>query len=92
MQILNGHICRSMGALDFVLAVIVPFRATVEKTLALIVFRLCLDGSLLRHYRIFQEFPDIRLPPDYPVVPTGREKQEPTVFLKSADGCEVLRK
>ena len=42
--------------------------------------------------RIFQEFPGIRLPPEYPVVPTGLEKQELTVFLKSADDCKVLLK
>lgn len=40
--------------------------------------------------RLFQEFPLIRLPPNYPIVPTGQEKQELTVFLKSADGCKVL--
>lgn len=40
--------------------------------------------------RIVQEFPDIRLPPGHPVVPTGQEKQELTVFLKSADGCKVV--
>ena len=40
--------------------------------------------------RLLQEFPDIRLPPSYPIVPTGQEKQKLTVFLKSADGCKVL--
>lgn len=40
--------------------------------------------------RILQEFPTIRLPPGYPVVPTGQEKQELTVFLKSAEGCKVV--
>ncbi len=40
--------------------------------------------------RLLQEFPNIRLPPDYPTVPIGQEKQELTVFLKSADGCKVL--
>lgn len=40
--------------------------------------------------RILQEFPDIRLPPGHPVVPTGQEKQELTVFLKSAEGCKVV--
>ena len=39
---------------------------------------------------LLQKFPCIRLPPDYPVVPIGQEKQELTVFLKSADGCKVL--
>ncbi|KAL8826404.1 MAG: hypothetical protein Q9170_007415 [Blastenia crenularia] len=39
--------------------------------------------------RILQEFPNIRLPPGYPVVPTGQEKQELTIFLKSAEGCKV---
>lgn len=40
--------------------------------------------------RILQEFPDIRLPPGYPVVPTGQEKQALTVFLKSAEGCKAV--
>lgn len=40
--------------------------------------------------RILQKFPGIRLPPGHPVVPTGQEKQELTVFLKIADGCKVL--
>ncbi|KAL8805272.1 MAG: hypothetical protein Q9182_002040 [Xanthomendoza sp. 2 TL-2023] len=41
--------------------------------------------------RILQSFPDIRLPPgDPPAVPTGQEKQELTVFLKSAEGCRVV--
>ena len=42
--------------------------------------------------RILQEFPDISLPTGYPVVPTGQEKQELTVFLKSAEGCKVILK
>ncbi|KAL9593601.1 MAG: hypothetical protein Q9219_007475 [cf. Caloplaca sp. 3 TL-2023] len=40
--------------------------------------------------RIIQEFPNIRLPPGDPVVPTGQEKQELTMFLKSAEGCKVV--
>lgn len=40
--------------------------------------------------RILQAFPDIRLPPGHKVVPTGQEKQELTVFLRSADGCKVV--
>ncbi|KAL8725229.1 MAG: hypothetical protein Q9181_006492 [Wetmoreana brouardii] len=58
--------------------------------------RLCLgkDFALMEAscliVRILQEFPNIRLPPGYPVVPTGQEKQELTVFLKSADGCKVV--
>ncbi|KAL8812536.1 MAG: hypothetical protein Q9223_007267, partial [Gallowayella weberi] len=42
--------------------------------------------------RILQSFPNIRLPPDdaAAVVPTGLEKQELTVFLKSAEGCRVV--
>ena len=40
--------------------------------------------------RILQGFPDIRLPPGHKVVPTGQEKQEMTVFLRSADGCKVV--
>ncbi|KAF6240903.1 hypothetical protein HO173_000695 [Letharia columbiana] len=58
--------------------------------------RLCLgkDFALMEAscaiVRIIQTFPDIRLPPGYPVVPTGQEKQALTVFLSSADGCKVL--
>ncbi|KAL8766549.1 MAG: hypothetical protein Q9209_006692 [Squamulea sp. 1 TL-2023] len=40
--------------------------------------------------RILQEFPFIRLPEGHPVVPTGQEKQELTIFLKSAEGCKVV--
>lgn len=40
--------------------------------------------------RILQEFPDIRLPEGHPVVPTGQEKQELTIFLKSGEGCKVV--
>ncbi|KAI4144861.1 MAG: hypothetical protein LQ341_002538 [Variospora aurantia] len=58
--------------------------------------RLCLgkDFALMEAsyltVRILQEFPDIQLPPGQPVVPTGQEKQELTVFLRSADGCKVV--
>ncbi|CAO1605215.1 hypothetical protein XANCAGTX0491_008738 [Xanthoria calcicola] len=58
--------------------------------------RLCLgkDFALMEAscliVRILQEFPDIRLPPGHSIVPTGQEKQELTVFLKSADGCKVV--
>ena len=40
--------------------------------------------------RIIQRFPNLRLPPNYPVVPTGQEKQTLTIFLSSTDGCKVL--
>ena len=40
--------------------------------------------------RVLREFPRLRLPPDYPIVPTGEERQELTVFLRSADGCKVV--
>ena len=40
--------------------------------------------------RILQAFPNLRLPPDYPVVPTGQEKQNLSLFLSSADGCKVM--
>ena len=40
--------------------------------------------------RILQTFPQVRLPPGHRVVPLGQEKQELTVFLKSAEGCQVL--
>ena len=40
--------------------------------------------------RILQKFPAISLPSGYPVVPTGQEKQELTVFLRSAEGCKVV--
>ncbi|KAL8647228.1 MAG: hypothetical protein Q9226_006518 [Calogaya cf. arnoldii] len=55
--------------------------------------RLCLgkDFTLMEAscliVRILQQFPNIRLPPGHAVVPTGEEKQELTVFLRSADGC-----
>ncbi|KAL8978269.1 MAG: hypothetical protein Q9205_006108 [Flavoplaca limonia] len=58
--------------------------------------RLCLgkDFALMEAscliVRILQAFPDIRLPPGHKVVPTGQEKQELTVFLRSADGCKVV--
>jgi len=42
--------------------------------------------------RILQAFPDLRLPPGLPVVPTGQEKQALTIFLSSADGCKVVLK
>ncbi|KAL8947626.1 MAG: hypothetical protein Q9222_006113 [Ikaeria aurantiellina] len=50
-------------------------------------FALTEASCLIIH--ILQAFPDIRLPPGYPVVPTGQEKQELTVFLKCAEGCKV---
>lgn len=40
--------------------------------------------------RILQKFPNIRLPPDVPVEPTGQEKQNLTVVVSSAEGCKVL--
>ncbi|KAL8685743.1 MAG: hypothetical protein Q9218_007567, partial [Villophora microphyllina] len=40
--------------------------------------------------RILQEFPGIKLPKDDQGYPTGQEKQELTIFLKSADGCKVV--
>ncbi|KAG8525827.1 uncharacterized protein KY384_000587 [Bacidia gigantensis] len=40
--------------------------------------------------RILQEFPNIRIPPEALVLPTGDEKQELTVFLRPAEGCKVL--
>ncbi|KAL6716980.1 hypothetical protein ACLMJK_004894 [Lecanora helva] len=58
--------------------------------------RLCLgkDFALMEAssaiIRILQEFPDIRLPPGSPVVPIGQEKQDLTIFLKSAGGCKVI--
>ncbi|KAL9066240.1 MAG: hypothetical protein Q9161_007697 [Pseudevernia consocians] len=58
--------------------------------------RLCLgkDFALMEAscavIRIIQSFPNLRLPPDHPVVPTGQEKQTLTVFLSSTDGCKVL--
>ncbi|KAL9011866.1 MAG: hypothetical protein Q9173_003326 [Seirophora scorigena] len=39
--------------------------------------------------RILQEFPDIRLPPGYPVVPTGQEKQELTDLSIMGDPVSV---
>lgn len=40
--------------------------------------------------RIIQTFPDIRVPPEEKIVPTGQEKQNLTIFLASAEGCRVL--
>lgn len=60
--------------------------------------RLCLgkDFALMEAsvaiVRILQSFPDIRLDPSHPVVPTGQEKQNLSIFLSSADGCKVLVK
>ena len=39
---------------------------------------------------LLQAFPNIRFSPSHPVVQTGQEKQQLTIFLKSADGCKVL--
>ncbi|KAL8739974.1 MAG: hypothetical protein Q9190_007265 [Brigantiaea leucoxantha] len=39
---------------------------------------------------ILRRFPKLELPLGYPVVPVGQEKQELTVFLKSAEGCKVV--
>ena len=40
--------------------------------------------------RILQAFPGIRLPPGYPLVPTGKERQALTIVIASAEGCKVL--
>lgn len=40
--------------------------------------------------RILQAFPKLRLPPDYPVVRIGQEKQNLSIFFSRADGCKVL--
>lgn len=44
--------------------------------------------------RVLQEFPGMRLPEEEEggcaVVPPGLEKQEMTIFLKSAEGCNVI--
>ncbi|KAM0281820.1 hypothetical protein ACHAQH_003309 [Verticillium albo-atrum] len=42
--------------------------------------------------RMLQEYPDIRLPPDVPNEPAGKEKQSLTIVLSSADGVKVLLK
>ncbi|KAJ5325530.1 Cytochrome P450 E-class CYP52 [Penicillium brevicompactum] len=42
--------------------------------------------------RIIQTFPDLKLPPDVPVAPTGEEKQNMTIVVMSADGCKVSLK
>ncbi|CAG7925900.1 unnamed protein product [Penicillium olsonii] len=39
--------------------------------------------------RIIQTFPELKLPPDLPIVPTGEEKQAMTIVVMSADGCKV---
>jgi hypothetical protein len=40
--------------------------------------------------RILQTFPNLRLPPDLPIEPSGKEKQTLTIVVASADGCKVL--
>jgi len=40
--------------------------------------------------RILQTFPDMHLPPGFPIEPLGHEKQELTVVVSSADGCKVI--
>ena len=39
--------------------------------------------------RILQTFPNIRLPSGHIAVPTGHERQNLTIVISSADGCEV---
>jgi len=40
--------------------------------------------------RILQTFPNLRLPPDLPIEPSGTEKQTLTIVVASAEGCKVL--
>ncbi|KAG0649621.1 Cytochrome P450 [Hyphodiscus hymeniophilus] len=40
--------------------------------------------------RILQTYPNLRLPPDVPIVPSGQEKQIITFVVASAEGCKVL--
>ncbi|PMD37883.1 cytochrome P450 [Hyaloscypha variabilis F] len=40
--------------------------------------------------RILQTFPNLRLPPDLPIEPSGSEKQTLTMVVASAEGCKVL--
>ena len=40
--------------------------------------------------RILQTFPNIRLPPNHPTVPTGQERQNLTIVVSSADGCKAV--
>ena len=40
--------------------------------------------------RIIQTFPELRLPPETPIVPPGEEKQALTIVVTSAEGCKVL--
>ncbi|CAG8900248.1 unnamed protein product [Penicillium egyptiacum] len=40
--------------------------------------------------RIIQTFPELRLPPETPIVPPGEEKQALTIVVMSAEGCKVL--
>lgn len=40
--------------------------------------------------RIIQKFPDLRLPPGIPQVPTGQERQSLTIVVSSAEGCKVM--
>ena len=40
--------------------------------------------------RILRTFPNIELPPNYPTVPIGQERQSLTIVIASADGCKVV--
>ena len=42
--------------------------------------------------RILQTFPDMKLAPDLPTVPTGQERQNLTITVSIAEGCKVLLK
>lgn len=39
---------------------------------------------------ILQNFPNIRLPDNLPIEPTGQEKQSLGILVTSAEGCKVL--
>lgn len=91
-RILDGRTCLFMEAQDFVSVVssflesIVPAFINTDQSEE--------DFALMEAscaiIRLLQKFPQIRLPTEHPMVMTGQEKQELTVFLKSADGCKVL--
>ena len=40
--------------------------------------------------RILQTFPNLRIPPDIPTLPSGQEKQTLTIVVASAEGCKVV--
>jgi hypothetical protein len=40
--------------------------------------------------RLLQAFPNVRLPPGFPIEPVGAERQSFTIVLSPLDGVQVL--